>query len=282
MVSGQGSRTRRGGVAGRTGIRMGLRYGAIVAAVALMAACAPSITVQSPPPLPQAPHPDVHGPAIAAVQRAGRLRVAVDLSVPPMAFRDASGPAGVDVDLITLVAAALGVHADIVDTPRGAMRDAFPRNADLAAGALSSGAVPGESSAAYATASPAIVWGARTPGTAVGALRGKRVAVSLGQPGERLARDAGATVVPTYLGEESLAMVADARVDAAIVDGPEALGFVFGRTGLRVSPAEGPTTSFVIIARPGAPQLAVYVSAVIDELRRGGGMEQLRRRWHLL
>ena len=255
---------------------------AAIAAAALLAtaACAPRTAVEGLPPLPAVPHPAAEGPAVAAVQRAGRLRVAIDLSVPPMAFRDASGPEGFDVDLIAVIARSLGARAVFTDTPVGAMRDAFPANEDVAAGALAAGVVPGTASEAYEDASPAIVWGARTSGTTLQGLRGKRVAVSVGRPGERLARDAGATSVLTYLPEQSFAMVGDGRVDAAIADGPEALGFVSGRRGLRTSALPGPAVSFVIIARPGADDLAVYASAVVRELRSGGGLDQLRRRWH--
>jgi ABC-type amino acid transport substrate-binding protein len=198
-----------------------------------------------------------------------------------MAFRGASGPEGFDVDLAALIARSLGARAVITDTPVGAMRNAFPVNEDLVAGALPAGAVPGTASEVYEDASPAIVWGARTSGTTLQALRGKRVAVSVGRSGERLARDAGATSVLTYLPEESFAMVGDGRVDAAIADGPEALGFVSGRHGLRTSALSGSAVSFVVIAGPGAEDLAAYASAVIRELRSSGGLDQLRRRWHL-
>jgi ABC-type amino acid transport substrate-binding protein len=258
-----------------------VRFAATAALAVLVAACSPRAAVQGPPALPPAPHPAVRGPAVVAVQRAGRLRVAVDLSVPPMAFRDASGPAGLDIDLIGLVAQSLGVPAEITDLPIAAMADVFPRNEDLAAGALRAGMVPGAPTQAYERASPAVVWGARTAGTAPGALRGKRVAAALGGSGERLAENAGAVVVSTYLPEEALAMAGNGRVDAAIAGGPEALGFVSGRARLRTTQAGGPTTSFVFVARPGAADLAGYVSAVIAELRSNGGLDRLRRRWHL-
>lgn len=253
----------------------------IAAVMLLTAACTARSAVQGPPPLPPAPHPAAQGPSVAAVQRAGRLRVAADLSVPPMAFRDPSGPRGFDVDLIRLVGQALGVPAEIIDTPAAAMHDAFPRNADLAAGALSEEMVPGIATESYGDASPTIVWGGRTSGSTLEALRGRRVAAAIGSPEERLARGAGATLVTTYLPQQSLALVADGHVDAAIADGPEALGFVSGRTGLRTSSAGGPTRFLVLIARPDAADLAAYASAVIRELRAGGGLNQLRRRWHL-
>ncbi|HEV2283152.1 MAG TPA: hypothetical protein VGX75_12270, partial [bacterium] len=74
----------------------------IAAAVFVAAACAPRTAVLSRPPLPAAPHPAAEGPSVAAVRSSGRLRVAADLSVPPVAFRDASGPRGFDVDLVRL------------------------------------------------------------------------------------------------------------------------------------------------------------------------------------
>jgi polar amino acid transport system substrate-binding protein len=218
---------------------------------------------------------------VSAVQRAGRLRVAADLSDPPMAFRDPSGPRGFDVDLIGLVAQALGVRVEIIDTPLAAMRDAFPADADLAAGALAEGMVPGLPTDSYTDASPAIVWGGKTAGNSLPALRGKRVAVSMDSAGERLAREAGAALTVTYLPEQSLALVANGRADAAIADGPVALGFAAGRTGLRTSAAGGRAAPLVLVARPDAADLAAYVSAVIRELRSGGGLNQLRQRWRL-
>lgn len=253
----------------------------IVVVVLLTAACTPRAAVQGPPPLPPAPHPAAEGPSVAAVQRAGRLRVAADLSVPPLAFHDPSGPRGFDVDLVGLVAQALGVRAEIVDIPITAMREAFPASADLAAGALSAGVVPGLATDPYGEASPAVVWGGKTSGNTLPALHGKRVAASIGSPGERLAREAGATLILTYLPEQSLALVADGRVDAAIADGPEAFGFVSSRAGLRTSAAGGPAVPLVFITRPDASDLAGYVSAVIRELRSDGGLQQLRQRWHL-
>jgi polar amino acid transport system substrate-binding protein len=254
---------------------------ASLAAVAAAAACAPHTAEQGPAPLPAAPHPAAEGPSVAAVRRAGRLRVAADLSVPPMAFRDPSGPRGFDVDLVGLVAQALGVRAEITDTPAAAWRDSFPPDADLAAGALPDGMVPGIASVPYAEAVPTIVWSGKSRGDGLTALRGRRVAAAAGSAGERLARAAGATVAATYLPEQSLALAAAGTVDAAIADGPEALGFVTGHAGMHASPAGGAAVPLVLVARPDAPDLAVYVSAVIRELRSGGGLAQLRRRWHL-
>src|SRR5215469_915293 len=241
---------------------------AVIALIVLLAsACTPRSAVQVPPALPPAPHPAVEGPSVAAVRRAARLRVAADLSVPPMAFRDPSGPRGFDVDLIGLVAQALGVRVEIVDTPLAAMRDSFPPNADIAIGAFSQGAVPGVATDSYADASSAIVWGSKTSGSTTAALLGKRVAAALGGSGERVAREAGAVVVTTYLPEQTLALVAEGRVDAAVVDGPEALGFVSGRAGLRASDAAASSAPLVFITRPDAADLAAYASAVIRDLR---------------
>ena len=257
------------------------RWVTVLVLTMLAAACAPRTAVQGPPPLPAAPHPAGGGPSVDAIRRTGRLRVAADLSSPPMAFRDASGPRGFDVDLATLVAQALAVRVDITDTPAAAMREEFPTGADLAAGALSAGMAPGIATETYADAAPRIVWGAKTQGTGTADLRGRRVAAAAGTPGERLAHDAGATVVATYLPEQSLQMVADGRVEAAVAGGPTALGFVSSRTGLRTSAAGGPAVPLVFIARPGAGDLAAYVSDVIRGLRANGGLDQLRRRWHL-
>jgi polar amino acid transport system substrate-binding protein len=264
--------------------RSAVRAALAVCLAAALSACGPRTAEQAPPSLPAAPHPSAAGPTVAAVRRAGLLRVAVDLSVPPMAFRDDAGPRGFDVDLVGLIAQALGVRLAVTDTPLAVMHATFPAGADLAAGALSAGMVPGLATESYGETSPVIVWGPKTAGADLRALRGKRVAAALGSPGERLAREAGATLVGTYLPQQSLTAVAQGRVDAAIAEGPEALDFVGGAGSgahLRTTPAGGPAVPLVLVARPGAGDLAAYATAVIRELRAQGGLDQLRRRWHL-
>ena len=60
----------------------------------------------------------VHADALDDIISSGTLRCAVVLDFPPMGSRDASNtPIGFDVDYCNDLAAALGVEADIVETP---------------------------------------------------------------------------------------------------------------------------------------------------------------------
>ncbi len=221
----------------------------------------------------------MHGPAITGVQRAGVLRVASDLSYPPMAYRDGA-PQGFEIDLAGLLAGALGVRLEVVDTPLAAMRTRFPRSVDLLLSALPADGAPGIASIPYYVSGQAILSrdgaAVRTPE----ALRGLRVAVAPGTPGEALAEGAGALVV-RYLPVDALSAVADGRAQAAVGDRPLLLGFAQAHPHLGVTAGSWQEVPLAAAVRPDAPDLAAFVSAALRELLQDGGLDQLRRRWHL-
>jgi len=264
----------------RSACRRGGRGLALVTAVLALASC--GTHVASIPPLPSPPHLGGTGPAIARIQRAGTLRVASDLSYPPMAFRDDSGPKGFDVDVAMLLAEALGVHLAVIDTPLAVLRLGVPRGADMAIGALPSGTVPGRASGPYYMLGQAIVSPGRAAVGAIAGLRGLRVAVVAGSPGAGVARQAGASVVAlTFLPEPALAAVAAGQVQAAVVDEPLARGYAADHQGLTVAAAGAAAVPLVAVVSESAPDLAAFVTDALRELGRNGGLGRLRERWHL-
>jgi len=234
----------------------------------------------SVPALPPVPRLAMRGPAITTVQHTGLLRVASDLSYPPMAYAEAGAPRGFEIDLAGLLAGALGVRLEVVDTPVTTMRTAFPDGVDLLLSALPAGRAPGIPSTPYFVSREAILWRDGAAVRSTDALRGLRVAVAAGMSGETLVADAGALVV-RYLPVDALSAVADGRAQAAVGDGPLLLDFAQTHPHLGVTAGPWRETPFVAVARPGAPDLAAFVSASIRDLRRSGGLDQLLRRWHL-
>lgn len=253
---------------------------AFVVTVALAAAaCAGGQTARIPP-LPPAPHPAMQGPSITKVQRAGVLHVASDLSYPPMEFRDGGVARGFEVDLAVLLASALSVHLEVADTPFAVMRAEFPRGVDLLVSALPVDRTPGIPSVPYYVSGQAVLWPEGAPVRTPEALRDVRVAVTAGTPGETLVAEARTRVV-TYLQEQALWAVVDGRAQAAVGDRPVLLGFSQVHPHLGVTSGRSQEVPLVAVARPDAPDLAAFVSAAIRELQRNGGLELLRRRWHL-
>jgi polar amino acid transport system substrate-binding protein len=259
-------------------LRGRLRDAVILAASVSVAACAGSVS--GLPPLPPAPHLAMHGPSIAAVQRAGVLRVASDLSYPPMEFRDGAAGRGFEMDLASLLAAALHVRLEVIDTPLPSMRAEVPRGVDMVLSALAVDQVPGLPSAPYFESGQAVLWRDGTPVRTWDDLRGRRVAVAGGSSGETVA-GVGATLSAFYLPEEALAAVADGRMQAAVGDRPLLLWYAQAHPHLGIT--AGPQRAVPLAAgvRPDAPDLAAFVSAAIHELERNGGLAQIRRRWHL-
>ncbi|HET8998347.1 MAG TPA: transporter substrate-binding domain-containing protein [bacterium] len=248
-------------------------------AVFLIAAC--SSGGAGRPPLPPAPHPSAQGPVVAAIKRAGVLRVASDLTYPPLAFRDQGAPQGFEMDLAGLLAAALGVRLEVIDTPRAAAR-AGDVDADLLISEWEAEGAPGPASTPYYVMRQAILWREKQTPAPDGSLRNVRVAVQARSRGQAVAERLGATLaVVEYQPLEALGAVARGTVQAAVVDLPLVAAYARTHPRLRMSTGSWVDMPLVVVVRPRAPDLLAFTSAVIQELDQRGGLAQLRRRWQL-
>lgn len=256
------------------------RHALLAASAAVfVAACSPIGAGRLP--LPAPPHPAVQGPVVAAIRRTGVLRVASDLSYPPLAFRDGTSPGGFEIDLARLLAAALGTRLDVVDTPRAAMRPGFA-DADLLISQLTRMEAPGLSSPPYYVMRQAILWreGARPVPDA--ALRGIRLAVQARSRGQAVAEHLGvAPAVVAYEPIEALRAVSRGQAQAAIADLPLVVEYARTHRGLTVSTGSWAEVPLVVVVRQDAPDLLAFTSAAIHELEESGGLTRLRQRWHL-
>jgi polar amino acid transport system substrate-binding protein len=222
------------------------------------------------------------GPTVDRIRHIGVLRVAADLSYPPMAFRRDGAPAGFDVELATLLATSLGVRLAVVDTPFATISDGVPADVDAVVGVVPQAVAPGLPSDPYYTWQQAILSPGRGAVGSLDGLRGLHVAVAAGSSrGVAVARDAGAIPELTYLPEQALTSVAQGRARAAVADAPLVLDYAASHPGLRVVVGVGAPVSRVVVVSKDAPDLASFVSAALHELDRDGGLARLRERWHL-
>lgn len=186
------------------------------------------------------------------------------------------------MDLASLLAAALGVRLEVIDTPLAVMRAGFPRGADLLLSALTREYPSGLHSDPYYVTSQAILSPGSAPVRTLEMLRGLRVAVQAGSPGAAIARQAGAGAVLTaYLPGEALSAVPAGRAQAAVGDRPLVARYAQDHPGLHVATGPWAEAPLVVVVRQDAPELAAFVSAALHELTRNGGLDQLRRRWNL-
>ena len=250
-------------------------------AVFLLAAC--TVVGAGRPPLPPPPHPAVDGPAVAGIKRAGVLRVASDLSSPPLAFRDAASlgaPAGFEVDLAGLLAAALGVRLQVIDTPRSAMSPGF--DADLLLSQWTAETAPGLASTPYYAMRQAILWREGQDRISSGSLRSVRVAVQARSRSQATVEHLGvAPAVIAYQPIEALAAVSRGDAQAAVADLPLVAEYVRTHRHVTMAPGPGSEVPLVVVVPSNARDLLAFASAAIQELERRGGLAQLRQRWRL-
>lgn len=218
---------------------------------------------------------------MAAISRAGVLRVASDLSYPPLAFREAGAPAGFEIDLAGLIAAALGVRLEVLDTPRAMMRPPFA-DADLLISGWTPDGAPGLASAPYYMMRQAILWREGQGPAADGSLRNVRVAAQARSRGQAVAEQLGGALgVLTYQAEAAMGAVSRGDAQAAVADLPLVTEYARTHRHLRVSTGRWGEVPLVVVARAGASDLVAFTSAAIRELEQRGGLDRLRQRWHM-
>ena len=198
-----------------------------------------------------------------------------------MEFRENGAPRGFEIDLAALLADALGVRLEIVDTPLTLVRAEFPAGVDLLLSGIpvDTAATMGLSSEPYYVSSQAILWRDGSPVRTPDDLRGVPVAVASGGSGEGLA--AAGTLSVTYMPEQAMAAVATGGARAAVGDRPVLLWYARTHAHLHVSTGAWREAPLVAVTRWDASDLAEFVTAALRELRVHGGLDQLQRRWNL-
>ncbi len=209
------------------------------------------------------------------------LRIASDLSYPPLSFRERGVPAGFEIELGGLLAAALGVRLDVIDSPRAVMRPGF-RDTDLLISGWTAEGAPGLASAPYYTMRQGMLWREGQGPAPDGSLRGVRVAVQARSPGQAAAEQSGAIpAFVAYATADVLAAVTRGAAQAAVGDLPVVAEYARTHPHLRVSTPSWPGSPLVVVVRADAPDLLTFTSAAIHELERQHGLDQLRQRWRL-
>ena len=233
------------------------------------------------PPLPPPPHPSIAGPTVRSIQRAGALRIAADLSSPPLAFREGESARGFEIDLAALLASSLGVRLEVHDTPQALLGRGLA-GADMVIGLRQTAQSPGMASEPFYTMTQAILWRDRAGPAGDAPLRHLRVAVQAKSVGETVAQQMGAgPILLTYRPAEALAVVSRGEAQAAVADLPLVAEYARTHRHLTVSTGPWAPTPLVVQVRDDAPDLLAFTSAAIRELKQNGGLAQLRQRWHL-
>jgi polar amino acid transport system substrate-binding protein len=248
-----------------------------VQAALLLAACG---APQAGPPLPPPPHPAIRGEALTGIVRSGVLRVGSDLSDPPLSFREGTTPRGFEIDLATLLAAAMGVRLQVTDMPRTQMRSGLA-HADLLISAIPPAGAPGPVSAPYYRMSQAVLSRGPSALPSDGSLRGLRVVAQAASAGEDVAVGLGASPALVYLPMAALDAVSRGQAQAAVADAPLVVEYARSHPQLRVAAGRWGSIPLVVVTRADAPDLLAFTSAAIRELERTGGLAQLRQRWRL-
>jgi polar amino acid transport system substrate-binding protein len=228
--------------------------------------------------------------ALARIQAAGVMRVAVDPSFPPFAYVDGTGTlVGYDVALARALASRLEVEAHFVTTGYDALYDALTvGRADVIISALYPDLSRSHAfaySAPYFNAGDVLVV---RPDRAIerpADLAGGTVLCQFGTTGhmEALTWQETLTPAPAVVPVEDPGTRLDdlvaGAVDAFVVDHVTALGLVAGRSGLRIVHPPVTDEPYVVAARMEDQGVIEAVDDALVALEAEGTMDALEAQW---
>lgn len=223
------------------------------------------------------------------IQEEGVLRIGMDASYPPFEDIDEEGNlVGFDIDLAHELARRFGVDAEFVIISFDGLYDALRvERVDLLLSALPLDLRLTQDVAyshPYFNAGQVlVVRGDEDSIAGVDDLAGRAVGVEWGSMGDvearQLLRRMEFELYPYPTPDETLTMLEEGEIDAAIADVVSTYQFVRERGGVKIVGPPVTDDPYVIAARLNSPILHQRINEAILELSGSGYLDQLRMEW---
>ena len=226
--------------------------------------------------------------SLAAVQKSGVLTVGTEGTYRPFTYHEGgSGDlTGYDVEVITAVAAELGVTAKFQETQWDAIFAGLEAGRfDVIANQVS---ITPERENAYTFSTPyaystgvVVVPSADTSITSFASLAGKTTAQSLTSNWYALAEKSGATVQGVEGWAQSVALVEQGRVDATVNDKLTFLDYQKqnGSTSLKIAAETTDRSASAFAFTKGSTSLADAVDAALEKLASAGTLAKISEKY---
>ena len=260
----------------------------VLSAAIVIAATLSACSTPSAPSAPGSTAASSSKPALAELQKSGVLKVGTEGTYSPFTFHDAATNelAGYDVEVITAVAARLGVKAQFSETKWDAIFAGLEaKRYDLVANEVS---INPERQARYDLSEPysvsypvVIVKSDNADITSLAAIKGRTAAQTATSNWADFARQAGATVEPIDGFTEAVAAVKDGRVNATFNDNLAALEYFTTtkdssvKIGFEV-PDQTVTQAFALRKDSG---LVEPINAALKELAADGTLARIGQKY---
>lgn len=226
---------------------------------------------------------------LAAIQKAGAIRIGTEGTYAPFSFHDASGKlVGFDVDLGRAVAAKLGVKADFVEGRwDGLIAGLDAKRYDVV---INQVGINAERQAKFDFSEPYIsspaVLVVRADDTSIRSfaeLKGKKSANTITSNFGKLAKANGAEVVPVQGFNEAIDLLLSRRVEATVNDKLSYLDFKQHKPNAPVKIAAEATGAAIessgVLLRKGQPALRAAINKALGEIKADGTYKAISERY---
>ncbi|GAA2314622.1 basic amino acid ABC transporter substrate-binding protein [Streptomyces violaceusniger] len=217
----------------------------------------------------------------------GKLTTCTHLPYPPFQSKQGKKIVGFDVDIVDLVASALHVKQEIVDTPFEGIQsgeDLNTNQCDVAAAGMTITEVREKNldfSAPYFEATQALLTAKGKRFTSLADLKGKKLAVQQGTTGEAYAQKhaKGAKLVQFEDLALLLTAVKTGQTDAGINDNGVLYDYVKDNPDTAVTAEFDTGESYGIAVRTGNDALRKKINAVLKDARADGSYDRIHKKW---
>lgn len=222
------------------------------------------------------------GTTLQDIQEKGTLVMATSPDFPPFEYLEGSEVVGIEVDILNLVAAEMGVTLEIQQMDFDSVIPGVQAGKfDIGASGITATEKRKENvdfSQAYFLASQAIVVAADSPIASKADLDGKTISVQTGTTAEDYCMSQGYEVLAFTANNDAAAALTSGKVDAWVVDNEVAL-VLAAENGLVVLDEAMTSEPYAFAFAKGSPELVAEFDAILTEMLEDGTVESIFRQY---
>ena len=219
------------------------------------------------------------GKTLAEVKKAGKLTVATSPDFPPFESLEGDKVVGIEVDILNLIAAELGVELDIIQMDfDSVLLGVQSAKYDCGMSGITASEERKENmlfTAPYYNAAQVIVVKAGSGITGKADLEGKSVSVQSGTTADAGCTDAGYNVQAFTANADAKAALTTGKVDAWVVDNLTAMQMVEEGDGLVILGENMTEEPYAFAFAFGSEDLVAEIDTVLKKLIDNGTIEEI-------
>ena len=209
----------------------------------------------------------------------GTLVMGTNAEFPPFEYKEGTGFAGIDVDLMRAIAEKMGLELEVEDMAFESLTQSFGRIDVIAAGFTidPTREATCDFSDTYFNATQTVILKADSTIATLEDLKGKKIGVQTGTTGDIYCTDdyGQENVKQFNNGPLAVAALVNGQIDCVVIDQEPAKNYVAANSGLKILDTAYADEDYAIAIKKGNTELLDKVNGALKELQDDGTLQAI-------